>query len=105
MRMQIRFIHKISPSPADVQGPYLAQPADLQDLASVRKWLRKIKFGNLGRVREWRKEGAKFLIFGASEWYTQHAIIIEPVGTTFRGEASPVQGLGGGLNFGSVLGR
>lgn len=73
----IRFYHPISPSPRDVAGPYPATEADFMDLESIRRWWKRVRRTdkNLGRIRSWRKEKGKILLFPSGFW---SSIVIEP---------------------------
>ena len=81
MDVYIRYMHKIAPSPRDVEGPFPAEPEDLTDLDAVRKWARRVK-ANLfaGKVSEFRiaPDGAVLVFFtSGSVW---HGVYIEPPG-------------------------
>lgn len=73
----IRYHHAISPSVSDVEGPFPATEADFVDLDSIRAWYHKTQRGKLGRIRTWRKEKGRIVLFpgGRSIW---NAISIEP---------------------------
>lgn len=69
----IRYVHQISPSEKDVTGPFEVRETDFADLPGIRKWMKRHGQGNMGRVRSWRIEGNRVLVFpGPTGGMTTH---------------------------------
>jgi len=72
----VRYVHKISPRDSDRAGPFRYEPGDLDDVASVRRWLKRHGINAAKGARHGRRTAEGFVIFPprSSIW---HSVRIE----------------------------
>ena len=74
----IRFVHAVSPSPKDTDGPFHIPGNAFSDKTRLAKELRAVGALHKGqRIKSFRVEGDKVIVFpqGGRPW---HSLIIEP---------------------------